>query len=200
MLTCLKEFCAFFLLLVSACTAVAGTDLKPEELIKRHLESVGTPTARAAAQSHLVEGAATYKMLVGGSGQIRGKAVFVSQGRKLHLLLKINTVEYRGEQFICDGDSTSVAGTYSDKSRSDLGEFLRSQDVLLREGLLGGTLSTAWPLLDEGSWKGRVSYEGIKKVEGRELHALHYRPKKSSDLNVMLHAAGRQVSAPPASA
>lgn len=187
MRTRLKVLCASFLVLISACTAVAGTDLKPEELIKRHLESLGTPTALAAVQSHLVQGAATYKMLVGGSGQLRGKAVFVSQGRKTHLLLKVNTVEYRGEQFICDGEKTSIAGTYSDKSRSDLGEFLRSQDVMLRDGFLGGTLSTAWPLLNEESWKGRVSYEGIKKVDGRELHALHYRPRKSGDLDIMLY-------------
>jgi hypothetical protein len=187
MLTRLKSSMACVLPLVFASAAVVVSDLKPEELIKRHLESVGTPAARAAAQSRLVQGVATYKMLVGGSGQIHGKAVIVSEGRKIHVLLKTNTVEYRGEQFICDGEKTSVAGTYADKTRSDLGRFLRSQDVMLREGFFGGTLSTAWPLLNEESWKGRVSYEGIQKVDGRELHALRYRPRESSDVDIALY-------------
>lgn len=35
MRTRLKVLCASFLVLISACIAVAGTDLKPEDLIKR---------------------------------------------------------------------------------------------------------------------------------------------------------------------
>jgi hypothetical protein len=186
MLMRLKPFCALLLSLFFTGGAAVGASLRPEDLIQRHLASIGTPAALAGVRSRLVRGNATYKILVGGSGQIRGVMVFVSEGPKIHLLLKTNTVEYKGEQFICDGKDTSVAGTYADKTRSDLGEFVRAQDAMLREGLIAGTLSTAWPLLNEDRWKGRVSYEGIKKVDGRELQTLRYKVKKS-DLDVMLY-------------
>jgi len=94
--------------------------------------------------------------------------------------------KYRGEQFICDGEKTSVTGTYSDKSRSEFGQFLRAEDLPIREGLLGGALSTAWPLLDLDSRNGKLRYQGLKKVDGIELHAVSYQPKKGTDLDITL--------------
>src|SRR5207244_11610373 len=112
----------------------ARMELSGSETIKQTLQSLASAEARTA-KSRVVEGSAIYKLLVGGSGQIQGKAVLVSEKQKLHLLLKVNANEYRGEQFICDGERTNVAGTYADKTRSEFGEFVRTQDVMLREGL-----------------------------------------------------------------
>jgi hypothetical protein len=75
-----------------------------------------------------------------------------------------------------------VAGTYADKTRSEFGEFVRTQDVILREGLLGGVLSTAWPMLDLDARKAKVGYEGKKKIDNRQLLTLSYRPMKATDL------------------
>ena len=173
-------------LLVAICARAAGAALGADEIIKQHLQSLGSPEARTA-KSRVVEGSAIYKLLVGGSGQIQGKAVLVSEKQKLHLLLKVNANEYRGEQFICDGERTNVAGTYADKTRSEFGEFVRTQDVMLREGLLGGVLSTAWPMLDADVRKAKVNYEGEKRVENRQLQVLRYRPKKATDLIIFLY-------------
>src|SRR2546429_3721064 len=82
---------------------------------------------------------------------------------------------------------TNVAGTYADKTRSEFGEFVRTQDVMLREGLLGGVLSTAWPMLDADVRKAKVNYEGEKRVENRQLQVLRYRPKKATDLIIFLY-------------
>lgn len=160
------------------CSTAAAVSRSADEIVKQHLQSVGSPEARAA-KSRVVEASAIYKLLVGGSGQIQGKAVLVSEQKKLHLLLKVNANEYRGEQFICDGERTNVAGSYSDKTRSEFGEFVRTQDVMLREGLLGGVLSAAWPMLDADVRKAKVNYEGEKRVENRQLQVLRYRPKKA---------------------
>jgi len=65
---------------------------------------------------------------------------------------------------------------------------LRQPDIL-REGLFGGTISTAWPLLDLKP-AGEAKYEGVKKIDGRELHDLTYVPNKSSsgsDLTIHLY-------------
>lgn len=65
-------------------------------------------------------------------------------------MIKLANYDYRGEQFVTDGEKVSVAATTSGHKWSDLGEFVRSQDQVVREGLLGGELTTAWALLDLG--------------------------------------------------
>src|SRR5262249_13384554 len=66
----------------------------------------------------------------------------------------------------------------------------------IREGLLGGVLSTAWALNDLDARKATVSFEGSKQVDGRQLEALRYRPKKNTDLTIDLYfdpETGRHV-------
>lgn len=58
---------------------------------------------------------------------------------------------------------------------------------MLREGLLGGVLSTAWPMLDLDARKAKVGYEGEKKIDNRQLLTLSYRPMKATDLLIFLY-------------
>ena len=65
---------------------------------------------------------------------------------------------------------------------------LAANDVILRDGLLGGVLNAAWPLLALEARAARVSYEGLKKLDGRDLHRLCYRAKKGqNDLDVLIY-------------
>ncbi|MBZ5598105.1 MAG: hypothetical protein LAN83_07260 [Acidobacteriia bacterium] len=178
-------FCILFVLAVM--DAVGETSLTPEDVLQRHLNSIGTPEVRAAAKTRVVEGKAVYRILVSGSGEVEGRAAMVSEGQKFHLLLKVNAQQYRGEVFVSDGEKTSVAGTYADKSRSEFGQFLRAEDLALREGLLGGVLSTSWPLLDLDARKGKLRYEGLKNIDDRKLYALSYHPKKGTDMAITLY-------------
>ena len=174
-------------LLLVAGTAMAATDTKSEEIVQRHLDSIGPAATRASTKSRVVEGSAVYRVLVGGSGRVDGKVVLASEGHKSQMLLKIVSQNYHGERFTSDGSRTFVEGTYDDHSRSEFGQFLRSEDFAVREGLLGGELSEAWPLLDMDSVKGKLKYEGKKKVDGKELEVLSYHGGKMSDLSVMLY-------------
>ena len=177
----------FLFLLTSASLCLWAADMKPEEVVAKHLDAIGTAEARKSVKSRVVQGAATYRIHSGGSGAIDGKAVVASEGGKSNFLFKINTNGYRGEQFICDGNKTSVAGTYGDKTRSEFGDFVLAQNVVLREPLLGGVWTAGWPLLDVEAHKAQIHYEGSKKVDGRNLIALRYRPKKGTDLDIMLY-------------
>src|SRR5215467_12483259 len=174
------------LALLSSGTVFSEEKVTAEDLLGRHLDSVGPAAARAAAKSRVFEGTASYRILVGGSGRIDGKAVLVSEGRRFHLMLKINAPQYTGERFVCDGNKTSVAATYMDKTRSEFREFLRAEDLPLREGLLGGVLSTTWPLLELEARKGKLHYQGLKKVDGVDLYTIAYQPKKGTDLSITL--------------
>jgi hypothetical protein len=166
---------------------LCAADLSAEDVVSKHLQSIGSPDAIKAAKSRVVEGSAVYKILIGGAGQIEGKAVFVSEEQKTHLLLKISNYQYLGERLVWNGEKTGIAAAYPDKRYSEFGDFLKGQDAPIREGLLGGVLTTAWPLLDLNSRKSKVSYEGLKKFEGKELCALRYKPKKNTDLSILMY-------------
>jgi hypothetical protein len=172
--------------LISASTSLWAADMTPAELIAKHLDSIGSAQTRGAIKSRVVQGPATYRILAGGTGAIDGRSVFASEGDKSNVLLKIDASGYRGEQFICDGKKISVAGTYADKTRSELGNFVLGQDVIVRE-LLGGVWSVGWPLLDIEGRKAQVHYEGSRKVDGRELLVLRYRPRKGTDLDILMY-------------
>jgi len=180
-----------FVIALILCLTVPATsyaaDIKPEEIVSKHLDSIGTAQARATAKSRVMEGTVTYKILVGGSGSLDGKAVLVSQDQKLQFMMKLSNNLYRGEQFIYDGNKYQIARTTANQGRSSFAEFVQVQDVVLRDGLLGGVLSTAWPLYDLDAHKAKLSYEGMKKIDGKDLYQVRYKPKKNTSVDIYLY-------------
>lgn len=178
-----------FILLLNLNFAVPAqaADMKPEDIVAKHLDSVGTAQARAASKSRVVEGTVSYRILVGGTANLEGKSVLVSQDEKLHFMMKLNNPLYRGEQFIYDGNKDEVSFSTANQTRSQFGEFVYVQNVVLREGLLGGALSTAWPLYDLNQRKAKLNFDGMKKIDGKDAYEIRYRPKKSTDADIFLY-------------
>ncbi|HKQ73953.1 MAG TPA: hypothetical protein VJ810_09650 [Blastocatellia bacterium] len=160
--------------------------LTPEEIIKRHLESVGTAEARAKSSTRVVSGETKFVVRIGGAANVNGNAMMVSSGSKLRFGIKLPLTDYPGEDMAFDG-AQAATGLLPQGNRSNLSAFLSSQNLPLREGLMGGTLSTAWPLLRLDQTQPKLDYRGLKKIDGRQLHEVGYRPRKgSSDLKVSL--------------
>lgn len=178
---------AFFALCLAGLSLSYGENLKPEDIVAKSLDSMGTSRARTAATSRVNEGKVQFRVLSGGAGNLEGKGVLVSQGRKLQFMMKFANNDYKGEQFVTDGDKIRVAATTGKQGRSSLGQFVYTQDAIVREGLLGGELSTAWPLLSLEERKAKLSYEGEKTVDGKKLLDVRYKPKKSTDLEIHLY-------------
>jgi hypothetical protein len=173
--------------LVSLCASGADDKLTAEDILKHHLDSIGDAATRAALKSRVVEGAVSYQVMTGGSSIYTGNGVLVSEGQKFHMLLKINAPQYTGERFISNGGKISVEGTYPNKARSALGTRFYDEELPLREGLVGGVLNTAWPLLQLDAYKGRLQYEGLRNFGGKDLHVVAYKPNKNSDVRVTLY-------------
>jgi hypothetical protein len=174
----------------SVCTRVplyaADPALKPEELVAKHLDSIGAAAARAGAKTRAVQGTAAYRIVVGGGGKAEGKTGMVSDGHKIRFMMKFST-DYRGENVLFNGDTLQIAFSTTNQTRSPFAAFLMAQDVIVRDGLLGSVLSTAWPLLDVDGRKPKLVYEGLKKVDGRELHQLRYFPHTHSDVEILVY-------------
>ncbi len=183
----LRQFATlFFFALISSSLFLWAEDVKPEDVIAKHLDAIGTAQARKDVKSRVVQGAATYRILAGGSGTIDGKFVVASEGQKSDMVFKVVANAYLGEQFIYDGNRTSVSGSYNDKTRSEFGFFVYNQDLVLRENLLGGVWLAGWPLLDLDGHHSKVLPAGTKNIDGKELIVLRYQPKKTSDMDILL--------------
>jgi hypothetical protein len=177
------------MLLILRPPAPGADKLKPEELIARHLASIGQADAVTARSSFAAEG--TGKLIIMRQGNVQeraldGQAIFLSHGSKLRCSLRFQAPDYPSEEVAFDGDKTYV-GYVQPGKRTRIGEFLHNHESILKEGLFGGALSTAWPLLDVKEKKPRLKSKGLKDVSGQKLHELEYKMRKGgSDLEISL--------------
>src|SRR5262245_50299351 len=160
--------------------------LTSEELIARHLDSIGTAEARSKASTRVASGEVKFIARLGGSANFDGDGMIVSSGAKLRFGIRLPLNDYPGEDMAFDG-ARAATGLLPQGRRSNLSAFLSSQSLPLKEGLIGGTLSTAWPLLRLDQTQPKLDYRGLKKIDGRQLHEVGYRPRKGAgDLKVSL--------------
>jgi hypothetical protein len=164
----------------------AADKMKPEEVAAHHLEAVGPAEARTAPRT--VEGPCSMMAPGGGvAGALVGRFRFDADPSRFALEMKFPAQGYPGEAFRLEAGKPDVGFVLPGK-RSALGNFLTTNDVIVQEGLLGGALNAAWPLFHLAERGAKVSYDGLKKLEGRKLHRLRYRAKKGQGtLEVFLY-------------
>lgn len=175
-------------LLVPAAFAPAGAaaqKMKPEDVVARHLESIGTAEDRAAAKSRLTQGVVSLVVRSPGHGTGSGAAVMFSEGDKSAIAMNFGSPSYPFDKFGFDGDKLTVA--YQKPGiRSQLGDFVWNRKVFFEHGLMGGTLSSTWPLLNMSARAAKLEYAGPDKLNDRPVHKLRYVPRKGSDLKITL--------------
>ena len=108
-----------------------------------------------------------------------------SEGGKNLIGMSFPSPIYPREQLGFNGSSFTAAYV-TPGVRSVLGNFLMTHALVFKQGLMGGTLSTAWPLLDLSIRNPRLEYAGLKTVDNRPLHELRYLARGGSDLQVSL--------------
>lgn len=150
-------------------------DLKVEDIVAKHLESIGTKEKRDAVKNRMALGVSSFESKL--PAKITGgKALIASDDRNLMFLASFNSQEYPFEKIGYFNEKTDLpwvtAGT-----RSPLGAFLADHAKVLSEGLFTGTISEFWALLDLESRKAKVKSGGKKKVEGKNAYVLEYYPK-----------------------
>lgn len=77
-------------------------------------------------------------------------------------------MDYPAEKFTYDGKKIKI-NFVQHRQRSVLGSFIHSNNVIMEEGLLGGTLSTAWALLDMPNKKAKLFLNGTKKLTAEKF-------------------------------
>jgi hypothetical protein len=169
----------------SIVTAQSKEKLKPEELVARHLDAIGTADARAALKTMIAIGIVDATFRGKGTSRVAGTSLVASDGEKNLISLIFNNKEYPYERIGFNGDKVTGAEIHPG-SRSPLINFLLAYDTIIRHGLLGGTLSTAWPLLHLTDKNAKLELGGLKKIGGKQAYELKYLPRKGGDIKISL--------------
>src|SRR5579863_720576 len=172
---------------LAAVSVALAADTKAEDIVAQHLDSIGTAPARAAVKSLAVQGTLRFKVVLGGTGETPGSWQRLSEERKSKFVMKFGDAKWWGEQFVFDGDKASFATATLSHHWSVLGGFVQSQDSIVKEGLLGGELGTAWALQNVDPQHVKLENLGRKKVDGRELDAIGYLSKSNGTMDVKLY-------------
>lgn len=160
-------------------------NLKAEEIIAKHLDSIGVAEKRALIKNQVILGDAEVVSATQRNAALRGKTVLASAADKNLLGMRFNENDYASETLSFDGRKTKV-GIGKTGSRTVLGNFILSNKILLEDGLFGGVLSSSWALLDLANKKAKLSFDGIKKINGADAYGVSYLPK-GADVNIKLY-------------
>ncbi len=162
----------------------AQEKLKTEDIIAKHLESIGEAETRASITRRIVAGTVTHSVARSGGQSVQGRAVLASDGIKHLVGMQFDgSPNYPLDRLSYDGQNVMAAfirpGVYS-----TLGSFLKGNEESIKYGLLGGALSTSWPLTDPNSRNIKISGSGKKKIDGKECYEIDILPKKGSSMTI----------------
>jgi hypothetical protein len=165
--------------------ASADDKPKPEDIVAKHLDSIGTAEARKPNRPRGMTGTIEVTIRSKGVAKGTGAAILASEGAMNLVRMDFGGNQYPYDRVAFDGGKIT-ASQVSPGVYSNLGSFVRSYPELLKDGLLGGSLSTAWLPLNSAAMKGKLEYAGTKKVNNRPAIELRYRPSGGSDLKISL--------------
>ncbi|MGZ8844937.1 MAG: hypothetical protein ACXW3C_00570 [Pyrinomonadaceae bacterium] len=170
--------------IISSLSAEADNKMAPADVVAKHVESIGAAEARARVNVAIIKGTVDLTVKAGGEGQATGQVLMASQGNQ-----NVVNMTFEGGEpttaFAYDGSKTSVT-QFRPGRHTALEAFFAEHQEIVREGLVGSVLSASWPLLNLQQKNPKLEYAGLKKIEGRELHAMKYSPRKGSELKIML--------------
>jgi hypothetical protein len=183
-----SALCLMFLISIAAGSSsmAFSQKMKPEEVVAKHLESVGTAEQRAATKNRIALGTVVVSFRSPNTGTAPGRFVMASEGEKHLIGMMFDGVpNYPQEKVGYDGKNVTVSYVRPGK-RSTLGDLLEQYKSVVSQGVLGGSLSSAWPLYNLEGSKAKLEYGGMKKAGDKQAHVLKY-IKGGTDMEVSFY-------------
>ncbi len=176
----MRYILSLFVAIAAIAVPVAAQDLKPDEIIAKHLDSIGKKEARESLKTLMAVATSEFESrvpLVKGGG----KAVVVSDPGNLFFIISLNSKEYPFEKIGHFNGKTSLP-FISAGNRSLLGTFLKEHDKILSSGLFAGSMSLRWFLSVADRNGVKLRSAGMKTVDGKKLYAIDcFLPGSGSD-------------------
>ena len=182
----MKKMLTFVAYCLLTLISVYAQKMKAEEVIAKHLESIGGEETRASITSRILVGESKVRIKAGRLGEAGGPAVMASEKDKQLIGMTLGSTNYPYEKLGFDGKNLKVAYLRAGE-RSTIGSFFLSNPFFFREGLIGGALSTGWTLAGSNIIDARIEYTGLKKLGDQQAHELTYYPKKGAEFSIKLY-------------
>jgi hypothetical protein len=181
----LRSSLSFLTLLLAFFVSPAlAQELSVEQVIAKHRDAIAPAEKLSTVKNQMVLSDA--KFTYRGSAIVStGKGLILSEGDKTLWGMNFNSNDYPQDRFGFDGKDVRVGRPTPAAYRSLIGEFIYTNRVLLKDGLLGGVLSTSWALRSDR--KAKYEVEGKKTIEGKETIVLSYSPRGGSDLGIKMY-------------
>ncbi len=178
----LALFAACFCLTVWA----TAQNLKPDEIVAKHVAAVGSADKLASLKTVMAIGESEFESNVP-VAKGHGRAIVVSDPANLFFVMSLNSKEYPFEKVGHFKGKPSLPFSIAGE-RSLLGTYLSNHASILDEGLFSGVLSLRWPLLDTGKTKPRLTGGGTRKVGDKKFYSIDYVPSGggSSEFTIRL--------------
>jgi hypothetical protein len=169
----------FALLLAFCCCAPvnAAVDLKADEIIAKHVQSLGKPGMLSGLTTLIAAGPSEFTS-VNPAVKGGGKAMVVSDPGNLYFIIKLNSKEYPFEKIGMFKGKVEIP-LVNNGARGLLGAFLMEHSKVVSDGLFGGVMSHRWPFLTADSRISQLRKVGDKKVGGKAAYVLEYLPSGS---------------------
>ena len=164
--------------------ASAADKMRAEDVVAKHLASVGAEETRASIHNRIVAGTVVFTVTAPNNAKFEGDVILASEGNKNMIAMAFGRAVVQ-EKFVFDG-SKVTAESPRPGSRGFWGDFLLTHDNIVKHGLVGGVLSDSWPLFNLSDKKQSLEYRGTKKIDGKTLLEIEYVPRGSSDLKIVL--------------
>src|SRR5437870_1926713 len=87
----------------------AADKMKPEEVVAKHLDAIGTQAARAAVKSRIIQGTTLATFRIGGTGSAEGGSVLASTGESSLIAIIYQNQEYPFEKMGFNGKTAYSA-------------------------------------------------------------------------------------------
>jgi len=175
---------AFIFLAIALCVVPASSQkLTPADVVAKHAASIGPAEARALGKGTRIKGTVELIVKAGGCCNAAGNVVLASHGSQNMVNMMFDAGESTSFRF--DGGKTTVT-QFRPGRHTALEHFFAENEEIVGEGLVGGVLSESWPLLNLQEKNPKLEYAGLKKIDGKQLHAIKYTPRKGSELKITL--------------
>ncbi|MGD9631260.1 MAG: hypothetical protein AB7V18_18640 [Pyrinomonadaceae bacterium] len=169
--------------------AIAQQEKRPsklttDELVAKHLASIGEGSG-LAHKSMVLTGTGTISSKLGAKFLLTGPSQMASAGRSFVLAMAFDSPIYPYEKIGFDGDKVYFG--YPNGKTTVLGNYVKAHSSIVKDGLLGGALSTGWPLLDlKSDPKIKLDLRGTTKINDRPCYKVKYTSSRIGDISITL--------------
>jgi len=173
--------------LVSVASAQDKSKLKAEDILAKHIESIGSSSAIAAAVNRKIEGTATVRNVRVPKATLTGGAFLACTAGKQVTLMAFqasNPGDYTGERINFDGKKLEIPFVTASE-RSPVGAFIFEYPEISKGYIFSGALFYSWALLDSAKI-GKFELQGKEKIDGVETYKIKFVPKGGTSLTIRM--------------